>query len=164
MTKLDITGTWTGEYWYFPNPVFPILPPRTSFSLVALQRGCLGRFSGTVQDARVAGVLQEEAAIGGRVAGNRIRFWKQYASYYVWMEDRLVTLGEEIRANLEITLDEEPQTAPIRYRGKYVPEEGYAEGTWEFPTYGLQCWSDGRSFDILMPGCAGAWRMARQSG
>jgi hypothetical protein len=162
MAKLDITGTWIGEFWYFRNPEFPVLPARTGFTLVADQARCLGRFIGTVQDTAVGDMVPDEASVGGRVAGHRIRFRKQYPKFYVWMDDRLETLSENIKARLGIDLDEEPVTVPIHYRGEYIANEEYVEGTWEVAEYNLRCWSDGRPLDFQMPGYAGGWRMARQ--
>ena len=40
------------------------------------------------------------------------------------MDDRLLTLGEGMKTDLEVNLDEEPETELIHYRGEYLADSG----------------------------------------
>jgi hypothetical protein len=117
MAKWDITGTWIGEYSYDPHFAVQVLPPPISFSLSA-HLGWLGRFQGTIQDDPVGGTF-EAAAMVGRVCGHSVSFRKQYPHYYVFHEEKLMTLKEQLQAIHGIALDEDPPAEPIWYRGQY---------------------------------------------
>jgi hypothetical protein len=162
MAKWDVTGNWTGNYWYDPNPDFKVLPSPVGFTLTARQ-GWFGRFNGEILDDSVDGIVSD-AAVTGRVSRSGLTFWKQYHVFHVWDESgRLVTLRQQIEEANGIRLDEDPSLDPIRYRGVYTESSGLVRGTWEVREYVLQCWSAGHSQAFLMPRYAGEWEMTRES-
>ena len=162
MAKWDISGSWTGTYWYDPNLAFTVLPSPVGFKL-SVRQGWFGRFSGEILDNLLQGIAGD-AAIKGRVSRSGVTFWKQYRIEHIWDDSGgLVTLREFLEEQSGVRLDETHTSEPIRYRGTYTESDGIVQGSWEIQTHYLQCWNGRWPVNVEIPGCTGEWQMTRQT-
>lgn len=161
MGRLDIGGTWVGEYGYDDGT--PDVPgPPVRFTLAA-RPGWFGRFHGVAQDAAPAGV-PDEAAVNGWVSGTAVEFRKQYPVFYMFLEGRRVTLREYIEDLHGIPIDADVPPRPVHYRGEYDPIRDVVAGWWRIPDGPMWLRSRGRGLRLEFPETAGVWQMRRDHG
>lgn len=161
MARLDIGGTWVGQYGYdedFPDDV----PPPVAFTLTA-RPGWFGRFRGTVRDDPAAGV-PDEAAVRGWVTETTVEFRKQYPVFYMQLRGERVTLREYMEELNGVSIDRDVPPKPIHYRGEYDPVRGAFAGAWRIPGGPVWLSSNGRSLRLEFPECTGVWAMRRDHG
>ncbi|BCL40016.1 hypothetical protein [Nostoc sp. MS1] len=159
MTRWNITGTWTGEYSYDPNDLYPNHQLSVPFTLV-VQQSWFGRFRGQVQDDPQRGI-PEQGFVKGQITGYKISFFKRLPVFYVASSTGLKTLFDYWLEEYNISLDHEVEHPPIHYIGEFSDLHNQASGVWRLGGNTIRVLSQGKLIQTVLPVSTGIWRMER---
>jgi hypothetical protein len=161
MAGFDIDGSWEGEYSYFPNDAFPVLPPMVRFTLTA-QGGWFGSFNGVIQDDPLVGI-PDPAAVRGQLKGLSLTFTKRYPAMYIYLDGRSVKMEEYLASEHGMPVDHEVPGAQVLYEGDFDAATESVVGIWHISSKRVCFWSAGELRALDIPAMSGEWKLHRPS-
>jgi hypothetical protein len=156
MSKIQMQGTWVGEY---EMPKSSEGPAYSVPFTMDLKDGFFGAFSGTVRDDPGIG-MPEPGTIHGKIRGLQVEFTKQMPIAYVALSKGAIKLSVYLMEQ-GITVDERAiKHSPIYYLGRYITDQDTVAGKWRISAHMLRI-PGTRMIMRFLSGCGDFWMKRR---